>query len=62
MLGWFVNGRLFKRTTPPAMQVSAFDSLLPVVKLVDRLNPLPFGLSLIAAGRKSVPAPERAAE
>ena len=51
-----------RNTEVGPMQVSAFDSLLPVVKLVDRLNPLPFGLSLIAAGTKSQPASETAAE
>ena len=50
ILGWFVNGCLLGRKTPPAMQLRAFETLLPVVKLIDRLNPLPIGVSLIAAG------------
>ena len=50
ILGWFVNGCLLGRKTPPAMQLSAFETLLPVSKLIDRLNPLPIGVSLIATG------------
>lgn len=52
ILGWWVNGRLLGRVTPPAEQLGLFERLLPVVQMADRFNPFPFGLSLIAAGTK----------
>jgi SAM-dependent methyltransferase len=48
VLGWWVNGRLLKRTTPPGTQVKLFERLVPVAKIVDQLMPLPIALSLIA--------------
>jgi SAM-dependent methyltransferase len=53
VLGWWVNGRLLKRTTPPGAQVTLFERLVPVARVVDRLMPLPIALSLIAVA--SVP-------
>ncbi len=50
-LFWFLNGRILRRTSVPAGQVRFFDRLVPLVKLVDRLLPLP-PLSIIAIGRK----------
>jgi SAM-dependent methyltransferase len=46
--GWWVNGRLFKRTTPPGAQVALFERLVPAARIVDQLMPLPIALSLIA--------------
>jgi SAM-dependent methyltransferase len=48
VLGWWVNGRLLKRTTPPGAQVTLFERLVPVARIVDQLMPLPIALSLIA--------------
>lgn len=48
---WFLNGRIVGRTSVPAAQVRIFDRLVPLVKPVDRLLPLP-PLSIIAIGRK----------
>jgi SAM-dependent methyltransferase len=51
VLGWWLNGRVLKRETPPATQVGLFERLLPAIRAADRLNPLPIGLSLIASAR-----------
>ena len=51
VLGWFVNGRILKRKTVPGLQVRLFDLLLPMVRLLDHVLPVP-GLSVIAVGRK----------
>jgi SAM-dependent methyltransferase len=48
VLGWWVNGRLLNRTTPPKAQVALFERLVPVARTVDRLMPLPIALSLIS--------------
>jgi SAM-dependent methyltransferase len=49
---WFLNGRVLRRTSVPNTQVRFFDHLVPFVKLVDRILPLP-PLSIIAIGRKT---------
>jgi len=48
---WFLNGRILRRTSVPSGQVRFFDRLVPLVKLVDRILPIP-PLSIIAIGRK----------
>jgi hypothetical protein len=47
VLGWWLNGRVFHRVTPPALQVKTIERLVPILRRVERLAPLPFGLSLI---------------
>lgn len=44
--GWWLNGRILQRSTPPQAQLRLFDHLIPVAKTVDCL--MPIGLSLIA--------------
>lgn len=51
-LGWFVNGRLRKQETPPSGQLRLLNTITPIVKRFERLIPAPFGISLLAVGRK----------
>jgi 2-polyprenyl-3-methyl-5-hydroxy-6-metoxy-1,4-benzoquinol methylase len=51
--GWWLNGKVLKRTMPPAEQVGAFNRLVPVLSRAERLLRTPFGLSLIAAARRA---------
>ena len=51
MLGWWLNGKVLRRRVLPGAQVKLFDLLVPIFRLEERLR-LPFGLSLIAVGRK----------
>lgn len=48
ILGWVINGKVLRRTTPPAMQVDAFDRIVPVACRIERALRLPVGLSLIS--------------
>jgi SAM-dependent methyltransferase len=48
-LGWWVNARLRKAPRIPLVQLRYFDSLVPALRLEDRV-PLPFGQSVIAIG------------
>jgi len=50
-LGWYLNGRMLKRTSVPGMQARLADRLVPVYRMEQRLN-LPFGLSMIAVARR----------
>jgi SAM-dependent methyltransferase len=47
VLGWWLNGRVLHRVTPPAAQVKTIETLVPILRRAERLVPLPFGLSLI---------------
>lgn len=52
-LGWFVNGRLRRQQTPPSGQLRLFNLLVPFLKRVEHIVPVPFGLVLVAVGQKS---------
>jgi glycosyltransferase involved in cell wall biosynthesis len=49
--GWFFNGRLLRRKSVPGLQARLNDLLVPILRLERRLD-LPFGMSLLAVGRK----------
>jgi len=51
ILGWFVNGRILRRKIIPSVQLRFFDKLVPWLRSEDALN-LPFGMSMVAVGRK----------
>lgn len=50
-LGWYVNGRILRRNVPPVGQLRLFNAMYPLMVAADRLR-LPFGLSVLAVGRK----------
>jgi len=50
-IGWWVNARLRQVPRIPVDQVRYFDTLIPMLRLEDRV-PLPFGLSVIAIGAR----------
>lgn len=52
-VGWWLNGRLLGRTTPPAEQLALFERLVPVLRPVDALFRRTAGLSLIAVARRA---------
>ncbi len=49
--GWWLNGSLLKRTTPPSSQVGLFDKVVPVLEALEDVVPVPVGLSLFAVGQ-----------
>lgn len=51
VLGWWVNSVLLGRTRVPGLQLRLQNFLVPLLRAESAL-PLPFGLSLIAIGRK----------
>jgi 2-polyprenyl-3-methyl-5-hydroxy-6-metoxy-1,4-benzoquinol methylase len=52
ILGWWLNGSLLRRQTPPAGQVEMFERLLPVIRAVDYISPNYLGLSLVAIAQR----------
>ncbi|HEY8431571.1 MAG TPA: class I SAM-dependent methyltransferase [Sandaracinaceae bacterium] len=51
LAGWLFNGRVLRRRTLDPRQVRAFDRLVPILRVEDRLR-LPIGLGLICHARK----------
>lgn len=51
-LGWWANGRLRRQETPPSGQLRLFNRVVPVIKGIERAMPPPFGISVLAVGKK----------
>jgi SAM-dependent methyltransferase len=48
-LGWWLNGKVLRKDRLPAGQLGLYTKLaIPLSKVIDRLNPFPFGVSLLA--------------
>lgn len=52
-MGWWINGRLRRQQTPPSGQLRLFNTLVPALKRIERVVPVPFGISLLAVGCKT---------
>jgi SAM-dependent methyltransferase len=50
-VGWLLWSRILRRDQLPARSTRMYDKLVPVLKVLDRLE-LPFGLSVWAVGRR----------
>ena len=59
-LGWWLNGRVLKRSHLPGGQSRLFDLAVPILRRIEPKNPSR-GLSLIAVGRKPATAAASAA-
>jgi glycosyltransferase involved in cell wall biosynthesis len=51
VFGWYLSSRVLKRRTFPPIQLTLYNLLVPLFRLEDRLR-LPFGMSLVAIGKK----------
>lgn len=52
-LGWWLNGSVLNRVTPPGEQVGWFDRCVPLFRAVESRVPSPIGLSLVATAVRS---------
>jgi len=52
-VGWLVNYKWLRRMTPGNGNVKLLELLVPILSIIERIVPIPFGLSVIAVGRKS---------
>jgi len=50
--GWLVNGRLLRRQVPPRGQLRLLNRIIPLARAVERVIRAPFGVSVLAVGRK----------
>jgi hypothetical protein len=47
-LGWWLNGKVLRKDVLPAGQLKLYTRLaLPLSRFLDRINPLPIGVSLL---------------
>jgi SAM-dependent methyltransferase len=51
--GWWLNGRVLRRTAPPAAQLALFNCLVPALARAEGLIGPPFGVSLIASAKQA---------
>ena len=59
-IAWATSGHLMRRRCISPLQMTIFEKMLPVAKLLDRVLPIP-GMSLIVVGRKPQRVAARAA-
>lgn len=52
IFGWFVTGKLMRKKTIPSNQMKLFNSLIPIIKLVDKALLNKVGISVITVGKK----------
>jgi hypothetical protein len=50
--GWYISGKLQKNKTIPKSQMSLYNKLVPIFKLIDKIVLNRVGLSVISVGRK----------
>lgn len=53
-LGWFLNGRILRQQVPPAGQLRSFNRLVPLLRRLEGVVDMPFGISLLAVARKGL--------
>jgi SAM-dependent methyltransferase len=51
-VGWYANGRIRKQNTPPARQLRLINRIVPYLKRIEQIVPMPFGISMLAVARK----------
>jgi len=56
ILGWWLNGKLLGRATPPREQIDGFERIVPPIRLFERVLPPPVGLSCFALATPATPA------
>jgi SAM-dependent methyltransferase len=49
--GWFVSGRILRRTMFSERHLAVFEALVPVLRAIEPTTGVPFGLSALAVGR-----------
>jgi len=52
IFGWWFDGAVLNRQTPPSGHIGGFNRLVPLLRLVERIVPPPVGLSLFAVASK----------
>ena len=52
VFGWWLNGRVLRRSVPSAAQLRGFNRLVPLFRAIDFIAPPGIGLSLVAIAQR----------
>jgi 2-polyprenyl-3-methyl-5-hydroxy-6-metoxy-1,4-benzoquinol methylase len=52
ILGWFVSGAIFKNKKLPKKEVTLYNKLVPIIKMIDKITFRSFGLSVVCVIEK----------
>ncbi len=52
IFGWWFSGNILRKTTIPEGQMKIYNSLVPIIKLIDKIVLNKAGLSVISVGKK----------
>lgn len=52
IIGWMINGSIFRKRLIPKWQLGLYDKLVPVIKIIDKITFHGVGLSILAVARK----------
>ncbi len=52
LFGWWFNSVVLRKTTVPGDQAIWFNKLVPVLRTIERLLPIPFGQSVVGVARR----------
>ena len=53
VFGWWLNGRVLRRSVPSAAQLRGFNRLVPLFRAIDFIAPPGIGLSLVAIAQRT---------
>jgi len=53
IVGWFFFGKIMNKKMLSSGEMSAFNKIVPIAKIIDKLFGRSFGLSLIVSGIKN---------
>ncbi|MDI6772776.1 MAG: class I SAM-dependent methyltransferase [bacterium] len=59
LIGWWWEGKVLRRRVHRPGPLGVFDRIVPVLKIIERILPPPFGLSLVTVARPSHILPVR---
>ena len=51
-VGWWFNGSVLGKKTPPDGQLKIFNHLVPALRLIEQITGSPFGISLLSVSQK----------
>ncbi|MDQ7841270.1 MAG: hypothetical protein RDU83_09620 [bacterium] len=53
LIGWWWEGKVLRRRVHRPGPLGVFDRIVPALKIIERILPPPFGLSLVAVAQPS---------
>ncbi|MFD0990243.1 class I SAM-dependent methyltransferase [Mariniflexile jejuense] len=54
IFGWYMSGKILKNKTIPKKQMKFYNTLVPIIKIIDKVIFNTFGLSTIIVGKKTL--------